>query len=103
VWYAKDKDDFNTYVKLRSSLDRVYETWPGKFPDPKGTGMMLPQVILEVRADANAQFRVVQEILQVASDSADPSNGMKPKQHAAPANAKPFVNLMFTTFAPGDI
>ena len=76
-----------------------------RYDDPLGTGISLPEVELEIRADGDAEYRLVQEILQVASDSVDPANGMKPKNLGNPPNfalAKPFVNILFTSFKPGD-
>ena len=63
----------------------------------KNTGFMLPKVVLEIRADADTEYRVVQEIQQVVSDSINPFDGMKPKAISNPAQAKPFVFLNFTT------
>lgn len=97
-------DDYSSYIWLREELDRLYEV-AEKYPDPLGTGMMLPQVELEIRADGDAEYRLVQEILQVASDSIDPRNEMRPKDLGNPPNfglARPFVNIQFTTFRPGD-
>ncbi|TVR44800.1 MAG: hypothetical protein EA402_06080 [Planctomycetota bacterium] len=97
-------DDFSSYIWLREELDRLYEV-AQKYQDPLGTGMMLPQVELEIRADGEAEYRLVQEIMQVASDSIDPRNDMKPKDLGNPPNfalARPFVNIQFTSFRPGD-
>jgi hypothetical protein len=44
---------------------------------------------------------VVQEIQQIVADSIDPSNNMLPKNQT-PADAKPFVNINFTTRLPSD-
>ena len=53
----------------------------------------LPEVELEIRADGDAEYRLVQEILQVASDSVDPSNGMKPK-NLVTHQTSPWPNLL---------
>jgi biopolymer transport protein ExbD len=103
-WQTNELNDFTAYIGLRQALNGVYDR-AIKYDDPLGTGMKLPQVELEIRADGDAQYRLVQEVLQVASDSVDPANEMKPKDHAASgglAAAKPFVNIQFTTFKPGD-
>ena len=103
-WRTSKLDDYTAYQNLRRFLDEVYVR-AVKYQDPLNTGMMLPQVELEVRADGDAEYRLVQEILQVASDSIDPHNEMKPKDHTKTGgvgNAKPFVNIQFTTFKPGD-
>lgn len=97
-------DDYSSYIWLRRQLDDLYDR-ADKYDDPLGTGMQLPQVELEIRADGDAEYRLVQEIMQVASDSIDPSNEMKPKNLGDPPDfglAKPFVNIQFTSFAPGD-
>lgn len=97
-------DDYSSYIWLRQELDQLYES-ALKYPDPLGTGMQLPQVELEIRADGDAEYRLVQEIMQVASDSIDPSRNMLPKDLGNPPNfalARPFVNIQFTSFRPGD-
>lgn len=94
-------DEYTAYESMRSILDRIYDR-AEKFPDPKNTGLMLPKVVLEIRADADTQYRVVQEVQQIVADSIDPSKQMTPKAHASPANARPFVNVNFTTRLPGD-
>lgn len=101
TWISRGIDDFTAYVELRTALDIAYDR-AVKFDDPLGTGMKLPQIELEIRADGDAEYRLVQELLQVASDSVDATNDMKPKQHTNLALAKPFVNIQFTTFKPGD-
>jgi len=63
---------------------------------------MLPKVVLEIRADADTEYRVVQEVQQVVSGSINPFDGMKPMTISSPAQAKPFVFLNFTTRSPGD-
>lgn len=100
-WPARGTDDYTAYQHLREALDEIYIA-ADKRPDPLGTPLRLPNVVLEIRADREAEYRLVQEIMQVASDSVDPFNDMKPKAHADPSQAKPFVNLIFSTFKPGD-
>lgn len=94
-------DNFESYQKLRQVLDQAYDR-SEKFPDPKKTGFMLPKVVLEIRADADTEYRVVQEVQQVVSDSINPFDAMKPKAISNPAQAKPFVFLNFTTRKPED-
>lgn len=101
---VSELDDYSSYVWLRQELDALYMA-ANRYDDPLGTGIQLPEVELEIRADGDAEYRLVQEILQVASDSVDPANGMKPKNLGNPPNfalAKPFVNILFTSFRPGD-
>ncbi|MBA3685030.1 MAG: biopolymer transporter ExbD [Planctomycetes bacterium] len=97
---AEGVDNYSAYIGMRELLDRAYERAEKK-PDTKGTGLMLPMVVLEIRADADTQYRVVQEIQQIVADSVDPRNNMLPKQQTT-ADAKPFVNINFTTRLPGD-
>jgi biopolymer transport protein ExbD len=93
-------DSYESYIALRRVLDKAYDQ-AVKFPDPKGSGLQLPMIVLEVRADSDTEFRVVQEVQQVASDTINPNDSMKPKV-TTPANMKPFVFLNFTTRKPGD-
>jgi biopolymer transport protein ExbD len=94
-------DNFESYQKLRQVLDAAYDR-AEKFPDPKNTGFMLPKVVLEIRADADTEYRVVQEVQQVVSGSINPFDGMKPMTISSPAQAKPFVFINFTTRKPDD-
>ena len=91
---AQGPGDYTSYQKLRAILDRVYDK-AEKYDDPKGTGMKLPKVIVEIRADGNTEFRVVQEVQQVLTDGLDLTT-MQPKKSDMKLN-KPFVNLDFTT------
>jgi biopolymer transport protein ExbD len=96
-------DNFNAYIKLRDLLDRTYirEANDNRLmDDPKGTGMRLPKWVIELRADSNTQYRVIQEIQQVITDSINPSDGMKPHL-VSPKDLKPFVNINFTSRIPG--
>jgi biopolymer transport protein ExbD len=100
TFMAKGVDDYTAYQQLRAVLDRAYER-ADKEPDPKVPGLMLPKVVVELRADADTEYRVVQEILQVVTDSIDPNNKMLPKQ-VQPAQMRPFVQINYTTRRPGD-
>lgn len=93
-------DDYSAYVSMRQVLDRAYDR-ADKEPDAKVPGLMLPKVIVEVRADADTEYRMVQEVLQVVTDSIDPSNKMLPKQVPA-AQMKPFIQINYTTRKPGE-
>jgi hypothetical protein len=98
-------DNYEGYCRLRRVLDQLYDR-SEKFPDPTpGSKFMLPKVLLEIRADADTEYRVVQEIEQICSDSIDPfknANGAAMMSKAMnPATAKPFVYLLFTTRLPG--
>lgn len=89
-------DNYESYIQMRRLLDVTYDR-AEKFTDPKNPSLQLPKVVLEIRADADTEYRVVQEIQQVVSDTIDPSNQMKPK-----APVKCFVHLNFTTRKPDD-
>ncbi len=89
-------DQYASYIAMRRLLDVTYDR-AVKFTDPKNPSLQLPKVVLEIRADADTEYRVVQEIQQVVSDTIDPNNQMKPK-----APVKCFVHLNFTTRKPDD-
>ena len=88
-------NDYSGYVKLRAILDRIYDK-AEKYPDVKVPGLMLPKVIIEVRADSDTEYRVVQEIQQILTDTMDLTN-MQPKKNFDVKTLKAFVNLDFTT------
>lgn len=102
VTSAQDGDErFGGYQKLRRAMDRIYDK-AEKYPDPKTTPpIMLPKVIVEIRADAETEYRVVQEVQQVLSDTIDPFNKMLPK-NVTPQQLKAFVNIDFTTRKAGE-
>jgi biopolymer transport protein ExbD len=97
-WLSHGIDDYSGYIGLRQQLDRVYDA-AEKYDDPKGTPLKLPKVVVEVRADGDTEYRVVQEIQQVLSDTIDPST-MQPRKDASPANMRCFVNIDFTSRLP---
>ena len=86
--------DFSGYAAMRLIFDKVYDK-AEKYTDPK-SGLSLPKVIVELRADADTEYRVVQEMQQVLTDTVDPNNKMQIKK-VDPKNMKPFVNIDFTT------
>lgn len=93
-------ENLRGYQQLRTVLNSIYDK-AEKYKDPKTTDLMLPQVVLEIRADADTEYRVVQEIQQVASDTINPFDSMKP--HNVPmAQLRPFVLCNFTTRKPED-
>ena len=100
-WVTAAVDDYSGYAKLREAMNSVHDK-AEKYDDPKGTGMKLPKVIVEIRADAETEYRVIQEIQQVLSDTIDPANNMLPRQGVDPKQLKAFVNLDFTTRRPGE-
>ncbi len=97
---AKGIEDFSAYAKLRQLLDRAYDR-ADKKPDVKNPTLQIPEVVLEIRADADTEYRVVQEILQIVTDSVDPNDAMKP--NTVPAQEmKPFIAINYTTRRPGE-
>jgi len=94
-WSASGINDYSAYQALRAMLDSIYDK-AEKYDDVKVKGLKLPKVIIEIRADADTEYRVVQEIQQVLTDTMDLTN-MQPKKNSNPLNNKPFVNLDFTT------
>jgi len=93
-------DNLKGYQQLRTLLNGIYDQ-AEKYQDPKNPDLRLPQVVLEIRADADTEYRVVQEIQQIVSDSIDPFDSMKPRS-VTPAQMRPFVILNFTTRKPDD-
>ena len=97
---AKGIEDFSAYSRLRALLDRAYDR-ADKKPDVKNSALMIPEVVLEIRADADTEYRVVQEVLQIVTDSVDPNDSMKPKM-VQPQQMKPFIAINYTTRKPGE-
>ncbi len=92
----EDRDAFIAYIELRRFLDQVYDR-AAKYPDPKGTGLQLPYVIIELRADGETEYRVVQEIQQVMSDTIMPEHEGQFMVSRPTQPPRPFVNIEFTT------
>ncbi|MDA3962201.1 MAG: biopolymer transporter ExbD [Planctomycetota bacterium] len=95
---------FNGYQKMRGELNEVFDR-ADKYTDPV-SGIKLPKVVVELRSDGDTEYRVVQEIQQVATDTVNPyadkqGQYMKPSTKP-PAQMRPFVNFQFTTRKPGD-
>lgn len=91
-------DNLEGYQKLRQALDLEYSL-ADKFPDPKNKELQIPKVILEIRGDSETEYRVIQEIQQVASDTISPFNGMQAKIGSFKDN-KPFIFINFTCRDP---
>ena len=100
TFQAKGIEDFSAYARLRDLLDRAYDRAEKK-PDLKNPGLMIPEVVLEIRADADTEYRVVQEVLQVVTDSVEPNDAMKPNT-VPMAQMKPFIEINYTTRKPGE-
>ncbi|MEK7412309.1 MAG: biopolymer transporter ExbD [Planctomycetota bacterium] len=99
-WVSQGADDYTGYQKMRQAMNKVYDS-AEKYEDSKQKGLMLPKVIVEIRADSETEYRVVQEVQQVLTDTIDPFNQMLPKVPVI-GQMKCFVNIDFTTRKPGD-
>jgi biopolymer transport protein ExbD len=79
---------------LRALLDRIHDharAFRG------ADGIERRAVVVEVRADAEAGYRAVQELQQILSDGIDPTT-MQPR--TAMAGRRPLVDLEFTVRRP---
>ncbi len=76
------------YVDLRELLDRVHERAPKRWQD----GIAVADVAVELRADADTPYRMVQEIMAIAADAIDPAS-------ATPRTGtrRAFTDLLFAT------
>jgi biopolymer transport protein ExbD len=100
VIFTEGTDNLAGYQKLRQELNTIYDR-AQKYPDAKNPELKLPQVVLEIRADADTEYRVVQEIQQVASDTINPFDSMKPRT-VPMSQMRTFVLINFTTRRPED-
>lgn len=82
-------------VRLRTLLDRIHDFNP-TYRDPS-SGLELPQVVVELRADAEVPWKSVQEVQQVLADSIEPSTGL-----AKAGPRRPFVHLHFSARDPNE-
>jgi biopolymer transport protein ExbD len=82
-------------TRLRSILDRIH-AMNATYIDPV-SGLTLPQVVMELRVDAEVPWRAVQEVEQVLADSIEPATGL-PKAGAR----RPFPMLTFSVRDPAD-
>jgi hypothetical protein len=92
-------NDYTSYQCLRQVLDQIYALslkQPAKENNPD---LLVSKSILEIRADADTELRVVQEIQQIATDTVDPFNNMMIKTTVA-KDRKPFIYIDFTTRPP---
>lgn len=104
-WHARGaqgEEAFYAYQKMREALDTLYDR-SDKYTTEANPSLSLPKVVIELRSDGDTEYRVVQEIQQVASDTISPfkqgGEFMKPNQERP---LKPFVNFQFTTRKPGE-
>jgi biopolymer transport protein ExbD len=94
---AEGWDDYHAYSQVRALFDEVYAR-ADTYADPAPTGLRLPRVLVQIRADADTEYRVVQELQQILSDSIDPAT-MLPNDTAV---RRPFTHIEFTTRRPDD-
>lgn len=91
-------EDYSSYVRLRDVLDQQFAQAEKK-PDEKDPHLQIPQVILEIRGDSETEWRVIQEIQQIATDTINPRDAMKAKT-SPPKDRKPFIYIDFTSRWP---
>jgi hypothetical protein len=82
-------------TRLRALLDQLHAISP-TYRDP-ASGLLLPQVLIELRIDADVPWHAVQEIQQVLADSIVPATGL-PK--GIGERRQPFTSIAFSTRDP---
>lgn len=110
TWLANSNGILDSYVQLRKHLDEVYAKSNQEMVGVADRQMPVAQTLVELRADANAEYRIVQEIQQLLADTVDfevlkqnnddQTTKLPTKK---PENQKPFAKLIFTTLPPRDI
>ena len=85
-------------TRLRTLLNALYDS-ADTYADPVGTGRLLPQVVIVLRADSDIPFRSLQLVQQLLADSIDPVSGM-PRDRGA--QTRPFPHCEFTTRDPSE-
>jgi biopolymer transport protein ExbD len=86
-------NDPRTWAPLRAILDRTYDL-AAKDVDPLN-GTRRARVIVELRADGDAETRTVQELERLLTDTIDPVS-QQPK-----AATRPFTMLAYSVRKPG--
>lgn len=82
-------------TRLRTLLDRLH-AFSDTYLD-EASGLQLPQVIIELRADTDVPWGTVQEVEQVLADNIVPATGL-PKE----GQRRPFVHLTFSARDPSE-
>ena len=80
------------WTPVRQRLDRIWDLAGKRQRD----GITVADAVLEVRADANLPFRLVQELQLIAAGTVDPDT-LAPR----PASQRAFINLDFAAIPPG--
>ncbi len=103
IWTTQDTNHFFHYQQLRKALTSIYHA-SDHYLDPRTHMYILPKVIIEIRADADAEYRMIQEVQQICAHTNDPYQAMKPRlpqnPDHPPEDTYPFINIMFTTRLP---
>jgi Biopolymer transport protein ExbD/TolR len=84
-------------TRLRALLDQLHAISP-TYRDP-ANGLLLPQVLIELRIDVDVPWLAVQEIQQVLADSIVPATGL-PKD--INEQRRPFTSIAFSVHDPMD-
>jgi biopolymer transport protein ExbD len=82
-------------VRLRELLDRLH-AFSTTYRDP-ASGMEIPQVVMELRVDADVPWGAVQQVEQVLADNVDPVTGL-----GKGGARRPFIHLTFSARDPAD-
>ncbi|HYE05605.1 MAG TPA: biopolymer transporter ExbD [Planctomycetota bacterium] len=78
------------WVALRELLDRAYDHAPKRHQD----GVAVACVTLEVRADADTPYRMIQDVMAIAADTIDP---LSAQPRPSGSVRRPFTDLRFDT------
>ncbi len=87
-----DPVDPRTWPAVRERLDRAWDRAGKREHD----GRTVADVVIEIRADTEASYRLVQQAQQVVSDSVDPKDFL-PRQNPG----KPFIHVDLAGRSPG--
>lgn len=87
-----DPVDPRTWTTLRTRLDRAWDRAGKREHD----GRTVADVVIEIRADAEASYRLVQQAQQVVGDSVDPRDFL-PRLDPG----KPFIHVDLAARSPG--
>lgn len=82
-------------IALRAILDRLHAMSPSR--RDLRSGLLLPQVEIELRADGDVPWQAVQEVQQVLADAIDPATGQ-----VKTGERRPFPTLVFSVRDPQD-
>jgi biopolymer transport protein ExbD len=89
-----DGDEAAQWQALRAYLDRIHAQ-AERYPDPASPAGYAPKVVVELRADRDLDYRLVQKCQQILADCIDPGSD-KPRDGARRA----FTHLEFAALKP---